>query len=117
LIEIIIAMAIVAIAVLAIATAMSQHIKVASSLEQRLLASWVAANQVATIQHKAKISRIKTGSSSDTVEMGGHKWRTQASIDKTDVNNVFLLTLTVTDSALQGGPVLAKLTTAVSDTL
>jgi len=115
LIEIVIALAIVSIAVLAIANAMNSHTTVAGSLEKRILASWVAANEIALIKHEAKISRIKTGTSSDIVEMGGHKWRTQAKINESDVERVFLLTVTVKDEKLIDEPAYASLTTAISD--
>lgn len=115
LIEIVIALAIVAIGVLAVAEAMNKHTQVAGSLEKRVMASWVAANQIALLSHDAKINRIKEGSSSEVVEMGGHKWRAQSKIRETDVERVFLLTVTVKDERQRQDPAYSTMTTAISD--
>jgi general secretion pathway protein I len=115
LIEIVIALAIVAIGVLSVAEAMIQHTQVAGSLEKRVMAAWVASNQIALLTHDSKISRIKEGSTSELVEMGGHKWRAQSKIRKTDVERVFLLTVTVTDESRRQEPAYATMTTAISD--
>lgn len=115
LIEIMIALTIVAVAVLAISTALSEHTKMASGLEKRLLAGWVASNQLAEIRHAAKVDRIKSGNRSDTVEMGGHRWRTQSKVEKTDVERVFLVTVEVRDDAQPKELPYASLKSAVSD--
>jgi general secretion pathway protein I len=115
LIEIVIALAIVAIGVLSVAEAMIQHTQVAGSLEKRVMAAWVASNQIALLTHDSKINRIKEGSTSEVVEMGGHKWRAQSKIRKTDVERVFLLTVTVKDESRRQEPAYAAMTTAISD--
>jgi general secretion pathway protein I len=115
LIEIVIALAIVAIGVLSVAEAMIQHTQVAGSLEKRVMAAWVASNQIALLTHDSKISRIKEGSTSEVVEMGGHKWRAQSKIRKTDVERVFLLTVTVKDESRRQESAYATMTTAISD--
>lgn len=115
LIEIVVALAIVAIGVLSVAEAMIQHTQVAGSLEKRVMAAWVASNQIALLTHDSKISRITEGSTSEVVEMGGHKWRAQSKIRKTDVERVFLLTVTVKDESRRQEPAYATMTTAISD--
>ena len=114
LIEIIIAMAIVAIAILSIANAMNQHTHVASELEKRIVASWVAANVAAETRHSAKSERIKTGTSSDIIDMGGHKWRASAHITRTDVDGVYLLKVEVKDERARQENDYATLTTAIT---
>ena len=115
LIEIIIALAIVSISVLAIASAMNKHTEVAAGLEKRVLASWVASNEIAEMRHAAKFDRVKTGRSSDLVKMGGHKWRLRSNVQETEVDRVFLVTVTVKDDARRDEPAFASLTTAISD--
>jgi len=115
LIEIIIALAIVSIAVLAISSAMSQHTRAAAGLEQRLVASWVASNEMAKIKHKAKVEKVKTGRRSNTVDMGGRRWRATAQVAETDVERVFLVTVLVRDNDDASGATIATLTSAVSD--
>ena len=115
LIEIVIALAIVAIAVLSIASAMNKHTEVAASLEKRVLASWVASSQLALLRHDSKINKIKTGRSSEVVKMGGHRWRARTEVKKTDVERVFLVKITVKDDARRDAPAFASMTTAISD--
>lgn len=115
LIEIVIALAIVAIAVLAIANAMNQHTQISAGLEKRVIASWVAANHISEIRHESKLSRLRPGNSSDVITMGGHKWRAQAKITRTDVERVYLLTVTVKDESRRQDAAYATVTTAIND--
>ena len=114
LIEIIIAMAIVAIAVLSIANAMNQHTNVASELEKRVIASWVAANVAAEARHSAKTDRVRAGRSNDVIDMGGHKWRASSRISETDVEDVYLLTVGVKDDRDRSANDYATLVTAIT---
>ena len=115
LIEVVIALAIVAVAMLAIAEGMNQHTAAAAGLEKRVLAAWVASSQIATLRHDAKLKKIKTGSYSDTIEMGGHKWRARSTVEETDVKRVFLVTVAVRSDSVQDAVPYATLTTAISD--
>ncbi len=115
LLEIVIALAIVAISVLGIATAMNKHTETAAGLEQRVIASWVASNTIAELRHDAKINKIRAGNSSDTIKMGGHRWRARTVIERTDVERVFKVTVTVKDDAQRDEAPFSTLTTAVSD--
>ena len=113
LIEIVIALAIVAIAVLGIANAMNHHTQIASQLDKRVVASWVAGNVAAELRHSAKTERIKVGSSSDSVEMGGHKWRTTSHITETDVEQVFKVRIEVKDDKAGEANEYASIVTAI----
>lgn len=115
LLEIVIALAIVSISVLAISSAMSEHTKMAAGLEQRLLASWVASNELARVRHLAKHERLRARSSNDTIDMGGRRWRARTVIEETDVERVFLVKVTVRDFEQRKAPPYAELTSAVSD--
>jgi len=117
LLEIVIALAIVAISVLAIAGAMNKHTEIASGLEQRILASWVASNTIAELRHNAKINRVRVGNSSDTIKMGGHRWRARTVIERTDVERVYKVTVTVKDDAQRDEAAFSELVTAISDDL
>lgn len=117
LLEVVIALSIVAVSVLAIASAMNAHTATAADLEQRVVAYWIANNQIATLRHDSKIDRIKTGNSSDRTEMAGHDWRTRTRIERTDVEGVFLVTVTVHSANSKSEAPHARLVTAISDTL
>ena len=115
LIEIIIALAIVSLATLAIGTAMGKNIATAAGLERRVIAAAIASNQIALLRHDAKINKIKTGTDSDTIKMGGHKWCARTQVKKTDVEHVFLVVVTVRDGFSRNEKIYATLTTAISD--
>ena len=113
LIEIVIALAIVAIAVLGIAGAMSQHTRVASELDKRIVASWVAGNVAAELRYSAKTERIRIGSSSDSLDMGGHKWRTTSHLSETDVDQVYKVRVEVKDDKAGDANEYATIVTAI----
>ena len=115
LIEIIVALAIVSIAILSIMNTMNTHAQVTSELEKRILSGWVASNVIAEVRHEAKFNKVRTGSRSQTVEMGGHRWRAKTKISETDVQNVFLLTVEVDGEDSTDDQPLVSLTTAVTE--
>lgn len=117
LIEIMVALGIAAVSVAAIIDSMGKNAKVSGALEQRILASWVASNEIAEIRYDSKINKVKEGSSSSSVEMGGHKWRVKSRIKETDVERVFLVIVEVVDDARVSKSPLSSMTTAVTDRL
>jgi general secretion pathway protein I len=117
LIEIVVSLAIVSFGVVAIIDAMAKHTQVASELEARVVAGWVASNQVARMRYDAQINKLKIGNSSDTVKMGGFTWRTRANVTETEVEQVFLLTVEVKDAQRRDDPPFASVTTALTDRL
>ena len=117
LIEIMVALAIAAVSITAIIDAIGKTAWVASELEERVLASWVASNEIAEIRYDSKLNKVKQGSSSNSVEMGGRKWRVMSLIKKTEVERVFLVTVEVIDDARRDDAPLAVITTAVTDQL
>lgn len=117
LIEIIIALAIVSVAVVAIVDAMGKHTHTASELEKRILASWVASNYIAEIRHESKTDRVKSGSDSEIVKMGGHRWRVKSKVKETEVERVYLVEVEVKDEARRNENAFVVMTTALTDKL
>ena len=117
LIEIIIALGIVSVAVVAIVDAMGKHTNAASQLEGRILASWIASNHIAEIRHESKTDRVKLGSKSEVVKMGGQRWRVRSKIDETEVERVFLVEVEVKDDKRRNEKPLAVMTTGLTDRL
>lgn len=111
------ALAIVSVAVVAIIDAMGKQTAVASELEKRVLASWVASNYIAQIRYDAKLDRVKEGGDSEIVKMGGHRWRVRSKIKETEVERVFLVDVEVKDEARRNENPLAVMTTALTDRL
>ena len=115
LIEIIIALAIVAIAVLAIMNSTNSHARVSGALEKTIIANWVASNVITRAQHEARTERVKNGRSSDFYEMGGHRWSARSIVSTTEVENVYLLTVEVRDDRASQSDPLSSMTTALLD--
>ncbi|MBT8115592.1 MAG: type II secretion system minor pseudopilin GspI [Arenicella sp.] len=114
LIEIIVALAVVAIAVLSMMGSMSTHAHVSGELEKNVISRWVASNVIAETRYQAQFERIRIGRSSDTIRMGGHRWRARSTVAKTDVEQVFLLTVEVFDEDTKDDKPLSRLTTALA---
>lgn len=117
LIEVIVALAIVSIAMLAMVDSMTTHAYVSSELEEKVISGWVASNVVAEVRYNAKVDRIKEGSSSDIIKMGGHRWRARTKITETDVEKVFLVKVEVFNMGGRTKRSLSDVTTAVTDPL
>ncbi len=117
LIEVIVALAIVSVAMLAMVDSMTTHAHVSSELEEKVVSGWIASNVVAELRHDSKVDRIKEGNSSDIIKMGGQRWRARTKIKETEVEKVFLVTVEVFNMADRTKKSLASVTTAVTDPL
>jgi len=93
LIEVLVALVIVGTGLMAIVSAVTSSAKVTSAVEQKMLASWVAANRYAELRlHTASFS---VGINTDSVEMGGQRWRYQQNISETDDPDVYAVQIEV----------------------
>ncbi|MFT6408473.1 MAG: general secretion pathway protein I [Arenicella sp.] len=117
LIEVLVALLIVSLGVGSVIQVTAKHVSNISELEKRMLASWVASNQIAEIRHDAKIDKIRSGGKTERSQLGGHEWRSRIKIEKTDVERVFLLTVEVADDNHADKKVYANMTSAVTDRL
>ena len=117
LIEVLVALVIVSLGIVSIIQVTSQHVNNISELEKRMLASWVASNHLAEIRHDAKVERLRSRSSTERYEMGGHKWRSSARLQETEVEKVFLVSVEVSFNDDPEKVVYASITSAVSDRL
>ena len=115
LIEVIVALAIVSIAMISVVDSINKHTHVSSELEKKVLSWWVASNVIAELRHNAKTEKLRNRKSSENVKMGGHQWRAQINVRKTDVEKVHLVTVEVIDPSAKDKKVLASMTTAVTD--
>lgn len=82
LIEILLALAVVAVSGLAVSSALGGVVVQTYALEQRAVAHWVAENQLARAQ-LARINKdapIPLGQQSDRVRMAGRDWRVRQSL-------------------------------------
>lgn len=81
LIEVLVAVTVLALAMLAIIRAGSQYTGNQAYLQDRTLATWVARNQLTIFQLEKDWPA--TGTRSDEVEMAGRRWRWEAKISPT----------------------------------
>ncbi len=115
LIEVLVALVVLSLSMVAVIQLTSNHIKTMSELEKRVIASWVASNHLSEIKFTAKSEGLNEGNDSERVKMGGRNWRSRARITETDVENVFLVSVEVTEQAERDPKVYASMTTAMTD--
>lgn len=117
LIEIMIALAIVSVGVVAVMTATAKNVEVSSELERRIVASWVVSNQLAEIRHASKLESIRPGSSNNSVKMGGYEWRVKAVVEESSLDRVYLVTVEARDKSQRDDLPVSSMTSSVSDKL
>ncbi len=117
LLEVLVAILIVALGVVSVVQVAAQHVNNTVELEKRMVASWVASNHIAEIRYDARTERLKTGGKTERYKLGGQRWRSRARIEETEVEQVYLVTVQVTDDNDQKKRQYASVTTAVTDRL
>ena len=117
LIEIMIAMAIVSGGVVAVMTATASNADIASDLDRRLVASWVVSNQFAQIRHDSKLNSVSAGKKNTNVEMGGYQWQVRSTIEESDLERVFVVTIEAHDRNQNDDIPISTMTSSVSDKL
>jgi general secretion pathway protein I len=82
LVEVLVAVAVLAIAMAAVIGAMARQADNAGYLKQKTLALWVAHNRLAEVQLQPEVPG--TGRSDGKVEMGGFEWQWEAVVRATE---------------------------------
>lgn len=93
LIEVVIALAIAALALTAATAAVSQMIDGANSIQQRTYASWIAQNRITELRLANVVPEVS--SSSDEITYAGVEWALDTTISETGVENLFRVDVTV----------------------
>ena len=83
LIEVLVALAVLAIALAAVVRTMGQSIDLAADLRERTLALWVAQERAVSLQMTNAWPELTT--STGTAEMGGREWEWKQQATSTDV--------------------------------
>ena len=107
LLEVLVALAVLAIAMSAIIRAATQSIETAAVLREQTFASWVALNQINQLLLDAKPWPTE-GSRTGKADLAGRVWRWEARFAKTDDPDLRRLEVTV--RSVENGPVLSMLT-------
>lgn len=93
LIEVMVALVIVALALSSVAATMSQMIDTSNTMRERTYASWIAENKIAEMRLANVIPEVS--STSGEVEFAGTDWSWRAVVSETGVENLFRVDVTV----------------------
>ncbi len=93
LIEVMVALAIVALGMLAVQTQLNRYVVTAAVTEEKTLASWIAANELAELSVQPAWPEI--GSSEEEVEFAQREWRLEIDVSETEVENLRRIDVTV----------------------
>lgn len=94
LIEVMVALAIIGLSLLAVAGKMGQMIDTANVMRERTYASWIAQNKITELRLANVIPEVS--SSSGEVDYAGVEWGWRAVISETGVENLFRVDVNVT---------------------
>jgi general secretion pathway protein I len=92
-IEVMVALAIVAFALTAIAASMGQMIDAANAMRDRTYASWIAQNKIAEMRLANVLPEVT--STSGEIDYAGTEWAWRAVVSETGVENLFRVDVTV----------------------
>ena len=100
-IEVMVALAIVAFSLTAIAASMGQMIDTANAMRERTYASWIAQNKIAELRLANVVPEVS--STSGEIDYAGTEWAWRAVISATGVENLFRVDVTVSYAGADDG--------------
>jgi len=106
LLEVLVALMVVAVSLAAIASEMVQMIDAATTMQNRTYASWIAHNKVTEMRLANVVPDVST--SSGEVDYAGKEWAWRAVVSETGVPNLYRVDVTV--SFPGGDPVMRPVT-------
>lgn len=92
-IEVMVALVIVAFALTAIAASMGQMIDTANAMRERTYANWIAQNKIAEMRLANVVPEVTA--TSGEVDYAGTEWAWRAVVSETGVENLFRVDVTV----------------------
>ena len=93
LLEVMVAVAIIALSLMAVATQMSEMIDKSTSMREKTYASWIAQNKIAELRLANVIPEIT--STSGEIEYANSTWYWRAEISESGIENLFRANVTV----------------------
>lgn len=106
LIEVLIALAVISISLVAIAGEMISMLNAANTMQERTYASWIAHNKVTELRLANVIPEVST--SSGELNYANREWAWNAVVSETGVDNLFRVDVTV---SYPGGDPLSRMVT------
>ena len=95
LLEVMVALAIVALSLTAVAASMNQMIGAATAMQERTYASWIAQNKIAEMRLANVMPEVDT--TSGEVEFANTRWVWRAVVSETGIENFRRIDVTVSD--------------------
>lgn len=93
LIEVMVALAIIGLALIAVGSKMGQMVDTANTMRERTYASWIAQNKITELRLANVLPEVS--SASGEVEYAGAEWRWRSVISETGVENLFRIDVSV----------------------
>lgn len=103
LVEVLVALAVIAIGLVAVLAVAARSGSVDSELQQRTFAAWVASNQLERMRLQPKWPSI--GDSDGTITLAGQDWHWKATVDKTEDPDLRRVTISVATADAPTDPV------------
>lgn len=100
LIEVLVALAIVAIGMAALMTALTSSASTTVYMRDKTLAEWVALNQIEAV--RLKLQRPQKGESEGDAEMAGRKWKWHQEVMETEVKGIMRIDVSVKPAEIGG---------------
>ncbi len=94
LVEVMVALSIVALSLLAIAASMNQMIDAANTMRERTYASWIAQNKIAEL--RLANEAVEVSSTSGELDYGNATWAWTADVSETGIEGFFRIDVSVT---------------------
>ena len=93
LIEVMVALAIVALSLSAVVASVSQMVTTASAMQERTYASWIAQNKISAIRLSDATPEVSE--TNDQVEFASVEWALRTTISETGVENLYRIDVAV----------------------
>jgi general secretion pathway protein I len=106
LVEVMVALAIIALSLTAVASKMSRMIDTSNSMRERTYASWIAQNKITELRLANVIPEVTT--TSGDIEYANSQWRWRAVISESGIENLFRVDVEVFDA--DGDALIRKVT-------
>ncbi len=106
LVEVMVALAIIALSLTAIAAKMSRMIDTSNSMRERTYASWIAQNKITELRLANVLPEVST--TSGDIDYANSNWRWRAVISESGIENLFRVDVEVLDT--DGDAVIRKVT-------
>jgi general secretion pathway protein I len=100
LIEVLVALAIVAIGMAALMTALTTSAGTTVYMRDKAIADWVALNQIETV--RLALQRPQKGETDGDAEMAGRKWKWHQEIQETEVKGILRIDVSVKPAEVSG---------------